>query len=110
MKLLYDENLSPRLLRLHEDLHGGSEHVRDARLASASDEEVWRYARRRGLAILSKDSDFHQRSLLQGHPPKVIWVRIGNCSTDEIAQLLRRRSDEVAGFSRNPDASFLVLT
>lgn len=50
----------------------GSEHVRDAGLASASDADVWEYTKRRGFAIVSKDSDFQQQSFVHGHPPKVI--------------------------------------
>ena len=57
-----------------------SAHVREVGLQRADDESVWSYAKREGLVIVSKDADFHQRSLLFGHPPKVIWVRLGNCS------------------------------
>jgi predicted nuclease of predicted toxin-antitoxin system len=70
---------------------------------------VWAFAARHGLAIASKDSDFQQRALLRGHPPKVIWVRLGNCTTAEIAALLRERHEDVLAFAADPTASFLVL-
>ena len=85
MKLLFDENLSPRLVRLLNDLFPDSVHVRDVGLKAADDPVVWKYAQDYALIICSKDSDMHQRSFLLGYPPKVVWVRLGNCSTAEVA-------------------------
>ena len=59
--------------------------------------------------LVTKDADFHQRSFLYGHPPKVIWVRIGNGSTAMIEALLRRRVTEVAAFSSDRESAFLIL-
>ncbi len=70
MKLLFDENLSPRLATLLEEQYPGSIHVRDVGLASSTDREVWDYAKEYEFGIVSRDSDFHQRSLLEGAPPK----------------------------------------
>lgn len=109
MKLLFDQNLSPRLVRLLADVFPGSSHVRDLDLQSAADELIWERARCDGLVIVSKDEDFHQRSFLLGQPPKVIWVRLGNCSTDAIARLLTKRQLEIAAFEADSQASFLVL-
>ena len=74
MKLLFDENLSPKLPRLLETLFPGSAHVRECGLKGFPDEDVWEYARANGFIILSKDSDFQQRSLLYGHPPKIVFA------------------------------------
>ena len=109
MKLLFDENLSPRLVPWLADLYPGSQHVRDVGLATADDVVVWDHAARHGLAIVSKDADFHQRSFLFGHPPKVVWIRVGNCSTRDIASLLRARHAEVLAFDASADAAFLAL-
>jgi predicted nuclease of predicted toxin-antitoxin system len=109
MRFLLDHNLSPRLLGLLADLAPGSLHVRDVGLASADDPAVWSYARAHGLVIVSKDSDFHQMSFLLGHPPKVVWVRLGNCSTDAIAQLIRTHAQSIAVFVADGDAGFLAL-
>jgi predicted nuclease of predicted toxin-antitoxin system len=84
--------------------------VRQAGLASADDQAVWEYAGRHGLAIVSKDSDFQHRALLYGPPPKVIWVRLGNCSTAQIAILLRARQPDLLAFEVDPTASCLVLS
>ena len=89
MKLLFDENLSPRLVLLLSSQFSGSTHVRDVGLASADDDSIWRYAELHDFVIVSKDSDFHQRSFVKGQPPKVIWLRCGNRGTEEIADLLR---------------------
>lgn len=76
MKLLFDENLSPKLVGLLSDLYPDSTHVRNVGLARADDELVWAYAKDHGLAIVSKDADFHQRSFVYGAPPKVVWIRV----------------------------------
>lgn len=109
MKLLFDQNLSPRLAALLAAEYPGSAHVRHAGLASASDPVIWNYAITNGFAIVSKDSDFEQRALLHGSPPKVIWVRLGNCSTSAVEALLRNRQADVLAFDADPIAAILVL-
>ena len=109
MKLLLDENLSPRLSVMLADLYPGTEHVRDCGLEQATDQKVWEFAASNGFVIDSKDSDFEQRSLLRGHPPKVIWVRLGNCSTGKIEDVLRRFSPVIHTFNLDPAESILVL-
>ena len=86
----------------------GSRHVRDAGLASSSDPAVWAYAAANGFTIVSKDTDFQQRALLMGHPPKVVWVRLGNCTTAAIANLLRTRLADLIAFEADPVASLLA--
>jgi len=109
VKLLFDHNLSPNLVQALADLYPGSVHVRDVGLHKAGDEDVWAYAIQHRLTIVSKDADFHQRSFLFGHPPKVVWVRKGNCSTREIEALLRARNDDLLVFDRNEEGAFLAL-
>jgi hypothetical protein len=70
MKLLFDENLSPRLVQLLNDLFPDSVHVRDVGLMASDDLTVWKYAQENSLIICSKDSDMHQRSFLLGFPPE----------------------------------------
>lgn len=74
---------------------------------------VWAYAAEHAaehrFVIVSKDADFHQRSFVLGHPPKVVWIRRGNCSTAEIEAILRDRQDELLSFERDEDQSFLAL-
>jgi predicted nuclease of predicted toxin-antitoxin system len=109
VKLLFDENLSPRLVHLMAELFPGSTHVRDIGLASADDESVWTYANRHNFVIVSKDSDFHQRSFVKGAPPKVIWLRCGNCGTQEISNILQRYQADFELFANDPQAAFLEI-
>lgn len=110
MKLLFDQNLSHRLVALLAAEFPGSTHVRDAGLATAPDPDIWAHASAGGFIIVSKDTDFQQRALLFGHPPKVIWLRLGNCSTDAAAALLHLQFDDIQAFVADPDASFLALS
>lgn len=95
MKLLFDENLSPRLASSLADLFPASTHVRDVGLRAADDPAVWEHARLNGFLIVSKDADMHDLSLLFGNPPKVIWLRMGNCSTAQVENLLRREFEVI---------------
>jgi len=109
VRLLFAQNLSPRLVRLLANLYPDSVHVHELGLDAAPDTELWTYAAAQGFTIVSKDADFHERSLLLGHPPKVIWIRLGNCSVNESAALLRDRSVVVRHFHEDPDAAFVAL-
>ncbi len=109
MKLLFDQNLSFRLVRLLADVYPSSVHVRDLDLLEADDATIWRHAAEHGLIIVSKDSDFHQMSLLYGHPPKTVWLRVGNAPTSTIAELLREHHATMLRFHTDPDAALLAL-
>jgi len=110
MKLLFDENLSPKLTNRLSDLFPESLHVRDAGMKSITDSIVWDYAKDNNLMIVSKDSDMHDLSLAFGIPPKVIWLRIGNCSTLQVENLLRRAFSTIKLFYEDESLSLLVLS
>ena len=84
MKLLFDENLSPKLPNSLSDIFPNSLHVRDVGMKATIDPVVWDYAKDNNLMIVSKDADMHDLSLVFGNPPKVIWLRLGNCSTLQV--------------------------
>ena len=109
MKLLFDANLSSRLPVALADLFPGSRHVRDMGLGTSDDEPIWQYARDQGFTIVTKDSDFNQRALVRGQPPKVLWVRLGNCTTSEVEAVLRGGHDAILSFAEDPKAALLVL-
>jgi predicted nuclease of predicted toxin-antitoxin system len=109
MKLLFDQNLSPSLPRLLADIYSDSVHVRDVGLSDAVDLAIWEYARLHGYAIVSKDSDFQQRSLLVGAPPKFIWLRVGNCTVARTVDLLRTYSSAIHTFDLDNSKSHLML-
>ena len=109
MKLLLDQNLSPRLCDRLSDIWTDVAHVRAVGLAAADDSAVWAYARQHGFTIVSKDGDFSGRSSLFGAPPKVIWLALGNCSTGEIERRLRGHHEEIKMFVAEPDTTLLVI-
>jgi len=109
VKLLLDENLSPKLIDRLADLYPGSVHVRDVGLAAALDLKVWQYAGEQHFVIVSKDADFNDISTHRGHPPKVIWLRLGNCSTSEIDATLRARHHGLMDFEADEDSGVLTL-
>lgn len=109
MKLLLDENLSDRIIHRIIDLYPDSEHVKTLGLVNTDDAMIWEYAKANDFMIVSKDSDFHQRSLLYGHPPKFIYLRVGNCPTSKIIQILRDHLNTVLQFESSEAESLLVL-
>jgi predicted nuclease of predicted toxin-antitoxin system len=109
VKLLFDENLSPKLPRLLADLFPGSLHVRDVGLKATDDPVVWDYAKDNDFMIVSKDADMHDLSLVFGNPPKVVWLRLGNCSTRQAENLLRRDFDVIKLFYEDESVSLLSL-
>ena len=109
VKLLFDQNLSHRIVQSLLLLYPGSSHVRLSGLDQADDETIWNFARDNGYVIISKDADFHQRSFLRGFPPKVIWVRCGNSSTSQIEKLLKDNYAAIQDFCDDPVYAFLII-
>ena len=56
-----------------------------------------------------KDEDFHRLSFLYGPPPKVVWIRLGNCTTSDIEHLLRRSQADLAQFDADETGAFLIV-
>jgi predicted nuclease of predicted toxin-antitoxin system len=109
VKLLFDENLSPRLVPALADVFPGSAHVQGVGLGSGSDEAVWLFAREQGFMLVSKDADFFELSLLRDAPPKIVWIRRGNCSTAQIEALLRSNAERIEAMASDPKTTCLVL-
>ena len=109
MKLLFDENLSPVLPRLLADLFPDSLHVLDVGMKATDDPIVWDYAKDNDFMIVSKDADMHDRSLIFGNPPKVVWLRLGNCSTRQVEELLRQDFEVIKLFHDDECLSLLAL-
>jgi predicted nuclease of predicted toxin-antitoxin system len=109
LKLLFDENLAPLLVSGLADVFPQSEHVARVGLGAAADREVWEYARKHNYTLVSKDSDFHELSLLYGAPPKVVWIRRGNCSTKQIEFILRNKQEYIRSLVDNPESAYLII-
>jgi predicted nuclease of predicted toxin-antitoxin system len=110
MKLFFDENLSPKLPQRLSDLFPHSLHVRDVGMKATSDPIVWDFAKDNNLMIVSKDADMHDLSLVLGNPPKVIWLRLGNCSTRQVENVLRRDFEAIKLFYDDETLSLLALS
>ncbi len=109
MRLLFDQNLSCHLRILLSDLYPGSLRVREIGLADAPDTVIWAYAIEHGLVVVTKDVDYYDLSSARGHPPKVVWIRLGNCPTSEVVRLLRERHGELRAFHLDAAGGLLEL-
>lgn len=109
MKLLFDHNLSPRLVNLLADLYPDSQHVFLLGMDQTDDRQIWDYAKQNEFTIVTRDSDYNDLSLLQGFPPKVLWIRRGNGSTQAIEQILRSASDQIQQLDQDPSIGILTL-
>ncbi|HWR50902.1 MAG TPA: DUF5615 family PIN-like protein [Bryobacteraceae bacterium] len=109
MTLLFDENLSRKLVSRLADLFPGSSHVTFANLLQCPDAYVWEYAKAHGYAIVTADADFHEMAMTFGPPPKVIWLRGCNYPTLVAEQILRGQAIRIGEFLRNVDQSVLIL-
>lgn len=109
MKLLLDQNLSWKLVAELRESYPDSEHIKHALSTSAEDRTIWDFARENDFTVVTKDDDFVQRSLLLGHPPKVIWIRLGNCKTEEITRLLLGSFEQVRYFIHDSEKSLFAI-
>ena len=109
MRLLFDEQLAEELCDLLRDAFPESQHVRLVGFGGASDEKVWQLAIEHRCVLVTKDEDYHRLSVLRGAPPKVIWIRIGNCTTAEIATLLLDYRADIQRFVDQEEATFFEL-
>ena len=109
MKLLFDHHLSPSLVARLADLFPDSDHVWNVGLHDVPDTVVWAYAKEHGFTVVSKDADFSEISMELGYPPKLIWLRIPNWTTDEIEELIRSSYPLIAALPNTPDRGILIL-
>ena len=108
MKLLLDQNLSRRILPQLGDAFSDAQHVVHLGVDRDDDIAIWDYAKEHGYVIVTKDKDFLQRSVLLGHPPKVIHLRLGNCRVMDIAKLLLDQRGHLKAFHKHTSKSYLV--
>jgi predicted nuclease of predicted toxin-antitoxin system len=87
-----------------------SVHVRDVGLRAPEDRQLWDHARANGFAIVSKDTEFRERSYVEGFPPQIIWLDVGNAGTMAMAELLRRERQRIELFVKQDETSLLILS
>ncbi len=109
MKLLLDQNISRKLASQLDDVFPETTHISNSLSVQSEDIEIWNFAKENGYVIVTKDDDFEKRSILFGHPPKILWLRVGNCKTEDIEVLLRKSRDIILAFNSDEETSFLPL-
>ena len=110
MKLLFDNNISFRVVKYFARVFPESIHVADKNMdANTEDETIWRFAINNGYTILTKDNDFESMSRLYGCPPKVIQLICGNKSTSEIISILKNNSDSILSFDSDEENCLMFL-
>lgn len=95
MRLLFDQNLSHRLIADLQDVFPDALHVRLLGMAEADDLAIWDYAKAHDLVVVTQDSDYSDWNKLRGAPPKIVWLRCGNASVDQIHAKLRSAADRI---------------
>jgi len=110
VRLLFDQNLSRHLVRHLADEFPNSRHVTEVGFDVSTDTEIWAYAGEHGFVIASKDSDFRQLAFLNGPPPKAVWLRLGNASTNEILVALKEHQDVMHAFGETEDEALLIIS
>ncbi|HCI55604.1 MAG TPA: DUF5615 family PIN-like protein [Bacteroidales bacterium] len=105
MKLLFDQNISFRITNKIQDLFPGAKQVRELGLENSKDSDIWTYAKEKGYCIVTFDGDFYDMGLVKGSSPKVIWLRPGNTSTQNIEKVLRKNFELITAFLTDPNYS-----
>jgi predicted nuclease of predicted toxin-antitoxin system len=98
MKLLFDQNISYRIVGLVSDKYPEAKHINQVGLDDATDNSIWNFAKENDYTIVTFDSDFYNLSIIKGCPPKIIWLRIGNTSTLMVAKVLNDDFDLIKAF------------
>ncbi len=109
MKFLFDQNISHRITKLLPPKYAESTTVKTEKLINTSDFQVWSFAKKNNFTIVTQDSDFNDFYMLYGFPPKIIWIRTGNVSTDGILNLINNHEIEILDFMQNRMTSSDVL-
>lgn len=102
MSLLFDQNISFRIVQKVQIMFPNSKQVRELGLEGMSDDTIWKFAKQNNFTIVTFDSDFFEISNLKGHPPKIIWLRTGNTTTNNIIEILQLKSETIIDFITNP--------
>ena len=98
MRLLFDQNISFRVTKKLIDLFPNCIHISNCGLMDCEDSDIWEYAKKNNYSIVTFDADFYDISVINGHPPKIIWIRSGNLSTNELVKLMTHNKTMIETF------------
>lgn len=105
MSLLFDQNISFRIISKIEANFPEAKQVRQLGIENYSDIEIWKYAKENKFTIVTFDADFFDLSNFKGHPPKIIWLRFGNTRTDFLADLINSKNILIKDFINSEEYS-----
>ncbi len=103
MKLLFDQNISYRIIKAIVDIFPESKQVSNLNLENSTDNQIWDYAKMNDYCIVTFDADFYDLSLVKGTPPKIIWLRTGNTSTKHLEKIIRQNEVLIKEFLEHSD-------
>jgi predicted nuclease of predicted toxin-antitoxin system len=109
LKLLFEQNLSRKLVTQLADVFPDPSHVQFYGLEVNTDTAIWEFAKNNDFCIVTQDVDFAERSRLYGSPPKVVWLRCGNTPTKQVESLLRSGLEVIQELLNNPSLGCLEL-
>ena len=109
MKLLFDQNISPKIAKQIESDFSGSYQVRHVGLEDASDSQIFDFAKENGYAIVTFDADFVDLNIIRGIPPKIIWLKTGNLTTKAISTLLQKNKSSLIEFLESSALGILEI-
>jgi predicted nuclease of predicted toxin-antitoxin system len=101
MKILFDQNISFRIINKIKHLYPEAKQVRELGLENSTDMGIWNFANQNGFTIITFDSDFIDISNIKGHPPKIIWLKTGNCTTNNVKEILIDKVEIIKEFLTN---------
>jgi predicted nuclease of predicted toxin-antitoxin system len=107
--LLFDQNISFKVAKKVQDVFSGAKHLSDLRLEESTDLEIWEFAKKNNYCIVTFDFDFIDISTLKGSPPKIILLRLGNSTTEQITSRLQSDAKLIKDFLTSDDAAFLEI-
>ena len=109
MKLFFDHNISHKLVARLADVFPGSTQTRLLNFGRTNDPQLWLFAKAHGYVFVTKDRDLTELAILRGAPPKIIWLRMGNCKTAMVEQTLRANIDAITNLAEDPEQVVLEL-
>lgn len=109
MRLLFDQNISARIVRLLKESFPDCTQVTLEGLGNVRDMEIWEWAKQNDCCIVTFDADFLDIITLRGFPPKVLLLRIGNRRTKDLAEILLKRKQVIEEFLINRSIGCLEI-
>ena len=110
MKLLFDNNLSHKLVARLHDIFPGSTHVMLENMDEVQDEIIWEFAKANDFTIVTKDADYNEINLINSFPPKVVWLRIGNCKIADLERIVRKNHLIISEFCRDRNLGIIEIS